>query len=142
MMPIAVRPIARPLSARRTKSFGMAWRTGEFGYSSSAVNRPAEIMKVPRQAASIRYSGQCCCSARIMFAFRQEEVDLSALCCHQTAFALLLDKHMDGQNIHASTSADSRVLAFVGDERIFLSAGLADSPYGWSSFAMSPVHPV
>src|SRR5882672_2452156 len=58
MSATAVAPIARPMSARRSVGSASACRTGEFGYSTSAVNTPAEIMNIPSAQPSIRYSGQ------------------------------------------------------------------------------------
>jgi len=58
MRPTAVNPIANPLSIRLTNSEGIDWWTGEAGYSSRVVKRPAEIIKIPSSADSMRYSGQ------------------------------------------------------------------------------------
>src|SRR6516225_12376162 len=55
---MAVAPIARPISTRRTNGSGIADRSDNAGCSSRIVNAHAEIMKVPRSAASIRYSGK------------------------------------------------------------------------------------
>src|SRR6266571_7242037 len=63
MIPIAVRPIAMPISTRRRTGSWIAWRAGEAGCSRSAVKKHAEIMKIPTPAASIKYSGQWVFSA-------------------------------------------------------------------------------
>src|SRR6266849_4896549 len=47
-----------PISMRRTNELAIAWRAIEDGCSSITTKLQAEIMKRPRQAASIRYSGQ------------------------------------------------------------------------------------
>src|SRR5215510_12028158 len=59
MMPIAVRPMAIPISTRRKPGSGKKSCRGDFGYSNRVVTTAAETMKSPRPAASIRYSGQC-----------------------------------------------------------------------------------
>src|SRR5262249_12361950 len=56
--------------ARRRKSLGSAWRTGEAGCSSTTVNAQAETMKRASSEASIRYSGQWLRSASHMTATR------------------------------------------------------------------------
>src|SRR3990172_7513230 len=57
MMAMAVAPIARPMRARR-RNAGRSSRIGEDGCSSAPPNAHAAIMKTPRPAASMRYSGQ------------------------------------------------------------------------------------
>src|ERR671933_445208 len=59
MIAIAVPPIAAPISTRRKTGLGVATTTGDCGWKSSTPKAHAEIMKKPRPAASIRYSGQC-----------------------------------------------------------------------------------
>src|SRR6266516_4189008 len=58
MSPMAVRPMATPTSTRRRVGSATAARAGESGCSKRVTKTQAEIMKTPRQAASIAYSGQ------------------------------------------------------------------------------------
>ncbi len=58
-MPTAVSPIASPIRIRRTNGSGISACTGDPAYSKRVPKAPAEIMKTPRPAASMRYSGQC-----------------------------------------------------------------------------------
>src|SRR5438045_3182392 len=58
MIAMAVAPIEQPISARRIVESGIIVWTGEVGYSRSAVNRQAEIMKTPSSAPSMKYSGK------------------------------------------------------------------------------------
>src|SRR5919106_1008021 len=58
MMAIAVTPMIRPISARRSIGSGTPSASGEPGWNRSEPNRPAETMNRPSPAASIRYSGQ------------------------------------------------------------------------------------
>lgn len=51
--------MAVPTIPLRAIPLEMAWRKGDAGCSKRAVDRQAEIMKVPSAQASIRYSGQC-----------------------------------------------------------------------------------
>src|SRR5262245_7024833 len=59
MMAIAVSPIAMPISTRLNLGSGSTSCSGDFGYSKRVVTMAAETIKIPRPAASIRYSGQC-----------------------------------------------------------------------------------
>ena len=60
MIPIAVSPIAKPIKARRSiEAASKDWWTGELGCSNSTTKAHAETIKVPKAAASMRYSGQC-----------------------------------------------------------------------------------
>src|SRR5919106_4013890 len=52
-----------PMTARRVSSPGMASAAGEPGWKRSVPKSPAETMKRPSPAASMRYSGQWCRSA-------------------------------------------------------------------------------
>src|SRR5262245_21697216 len=56
---MAVAPIAKPISARRSIGSGSARCRGEAGCSRSTLKPSAETMKVASRPASIRYSGQC-----------------------------------------------------------------------------------
>ena len=59
MIPIAVSPIARPIKARRSIEVASKdWWTGELGCSNSTTKAHAETIKVPKAAASMKYSGQ------------------------------------------------------------------------------------
>src|SRR6266704_121438 len=53
---IAVRPMARPMSARRSR--GPSTAPGAAGWKRTIAKPDAEIMNRPRPQASIRYSGQ------------------------------------------------------------------------------------
>lgn len=60
MIPIAVSPIAKPIKARRSiEAASKDWWTVELGCSNSTTKAHAETIKVPKAAASMRYSGQC-----------------------------------------------------------------------------------
>ena len=60
MIPIAVSPIAKPIKDRRSmEAPSNDWWTGELGCSNSTTKAHAETIKVPKAAASMRYSGQC-----------------------------------------------------------------------------------
>src|SRR6266849_447681 len=75
MSAMAVRPIATPIKARRRSGLAIAWCSGDPGCSSSITQSPATTMNTPSPAASIRYSGQCWCSAsrtRLISAPRRE----------------------------------------------------------------------
>src|ERR1043165_7368420 len=50
--------MARPIRTRRTKGSASACRTGDEGCCSSVAIVAADIMKMPRPAASITYSRQ------------------------------------------------------------------------------------
>ncbi len=64
--PIAVRPIALPINIRRMNGSGTAVNTGESGNSRRIVNALAEAMKSPNNTASMKYSGRCERSVRII----------------------------------------------------------------------------
>src|SRR6185369_13911299 len=65
MIPSAVRPIAKPIKDRRSiETASKDWWTGELGCSNSTTKAHAETIKVPKAAASMRYSGQCRENAR------------------------------------------------------------------------------
>ena len=53
-------------------------RTGDAGCSSSAEKAQAEIMNVPRQMASIMYSGQCAVIARLASSAQHPVLKLAA----------------------------------------------------------------
>src|ERR1700739_1284975 len=59
MIAIAVKAMARPMTTRCGIPLISHMWAGDCGYPSNEANVHAEIMNVPRQAASIRYSGQC-----------------------------------------------------------------------------------
>src|SRR2546430_14947202 len=61
---IAVRPIARPMSARRSR--GPSRAPGAAGWKRTIAKPDAEIMNRPRPQASIRYSGQWRFTALVM----------------------------------------------------------------------------
>src|SRR5688572_10784549 len=63
MRPMAVSPIAMPISARRASSSGIAETAGDAGCESSVPAPHATSMKTASPTASIAYSGQC---ARIL----------------------------------------------------------------------------
>src|SRR5215469_4013713 len=65
MRAIAVAPMAMPTRRRRTNAPGSNRRIVEAGCSSRTVTLHADTMNSPRQAASIRYSGQCFVAAEI-----------------------------------------------------------------------------
>jgi len=65
MSAIAVSPIAMPVRSRRTNALGNICRIAEPGCCSRTVKLHADTMNSPRQAASIRYSGQCFVAAEI-----------------------------------------------------------------------------
>src|SRR5436309_601555 len=58
MRPMAVRPMATPTSTRRRVGSATAARAGDSGWSRRVTKTQAEIMKTPRQAASIADSGR------------------------------------------------------------------------------------
>src|SRR5271165_657511 len=74
---MAVVPIARPMIVLRNRALGSAERTGEEGCSSSTANTMAEIMKSPRPAASMKYSGQL--GPPNAFGLRSDEFDNMAV---------------------------------------------------------------
>src|SRR5439155_1244221 len=61
---IAVRPMARPMSARRSR--GPSTAPGAAGWKRTIAKPDAEIMNRPRPQASIRYSGQWRFTALVM----------------------------------------------------------------------------
>jgi len=58
MIAMAVPPMARPIKKRRKSGVGTARWSGDAGCSRMVANVKAEIIKSPRQAPSIKYSGQ------------------------------------------------------------------------------------
>ena len=58
MIAMAVLPMARPIKKRRKNGWGNARWSGDAGCSRIVANVKAEIIKSPREAPSITYSGQ------------------------------------------------------------------------------------
>src|ERR1044071_6453760 len=68
MRATAVTPIAKPITALRKFGLVMRPNAGLEGCSSKAVTLAAAIIKIPSNAPSMRYSGQCDCSDCFIFA--------------------------------------------------------------------------
>ena len=61
------------MTKRRNSGSGITCRIGEAGCSRITVTKLAEIIKIPRLAASIRYSGQCRLKVFVTQSFRGYE---------------------------------------------------------------------
>lgn len=71
-------PIASPTRNLRMSALITLARTGDAGCSSNAEKAQAEIMNVPRQMASIMYSGQCAVIARLASSAQHPVLKLAA----------------------------------------------------------------
>src|SRR5262249_26786667 len=142
--------------ARRRKSLGSPWRTGEAGCSSTTVKTQAETMKSASSDASIKYSGQWLRSASHMTATRLNSFALIDVVSDASRSAISRDRirpqpESDTQSaakacsgrfsIDAGNPVTFRLLAYpknwgVAPPRFFVSRG-SQRPSGAIAFSLA-----
>src|SRR6476661_3108728 len=101
---MAVLPIASPIKKRRKSALGNPRCMGEAGYSSIVANVKAEIIKTPRQAPSIKYSGQWFLKTDIAMACPNRSIE-----CNYVLDAAAPAKQEIAVCFHGKASGDERL---------------------------------
>src|SRR6476620_9794539 len=101
---MAVPPMASLIKRRRTSGLGNARWIGEAGCSSIVANVKAEIIKTPRQAPSIKYSGQWFLKTDIAMACPNRSIE-----CNYILDAAAPAKQEIAVCFHGKASGDERL---------------------------------